>query len=312
MAARASCTDGAAARCTQRRLSWPRCALGIAWGHASLVALALAAPALTQGWGGPAGRLAARLIAWSALAPASLTVAFVTHTAEPFSALARTGLPSYALPLPALLGAAGTWCWCAVTRTGGARRRLARVLLACGLVAAVLAGAVLLDAAVKERRGEKLFMSMVAGDDPPWQLPAARARARELATRYPQTRWASEAWRVLALDAERRGSQEDAAQAWRSFEECFADEDLPGRALAALGIARALDGQVPSDETAAHYLAARHRIARAAPDTQSWIAVQAANELARLARQGSLYATASYWESRASLCDEHRPNRDGG
>ncbi len=284
----------------------------MAWGHAALGALVLATSALEPGWGGWAGSRAIGLLAWSALLPASIGVALATLTDDPLAAVRGSGLPWYALPAPALVGAALLLGWATLARRGSLCRRVARAGLACAVLTAILSGVGVLGAAARERSAERLFLRMTSGDDPPWQVPAARATARELAGRYPETRWASEAWRVLALDAELRGAPADAARAWRGFERCFADYELPGRALAALGLARALDGRVPADELTARYLAARHGIARAGPDTQSWIALRAAVDLARLARQGSLYATASYWESRTTAPDEHAPTRDGG
>ena len=298
---------------TRRALAvWGPPALGLIWGHASLAGLAVIESLLAVPGGEAIDRWALSALAWTLLLPLSVTAALANQSAEPLSAVVHAGLPAHLLPVPAVVGLG------LVTVSMRLLRRSAfRGLVQLGLGLAIVVSGVSADAvwaAVShERAGERLFLRMVATDARPWEVPASRSMARTLVARYPRTRWASEAWRVLASDAEVRGAWREAADGWQEFGRCFGDDQaVPGRALASFNVARLLEGRAPGEIVSGHYLDARRALARAGPQTQPWIAGQAARGLARLALQEGLYATAGYWGSRCEIGEGHGAFRTEG
>lgn len=298
MAARASCTERAiAARrwVTYAARSWRAPAAGIAWGHATLITAA-AMPALAHAMpqpGHPSG-VWITVFEWTALLPLSVTVALAAGSTEPLAAISR-GVPAYALPLPALAGCAlaTAVAWLArATQTRSAVLTLLTAFLATALFSAATATVSL----VRERAAAELFGEAVSAATEPWRVASSRAAARTLVRRYPETTWASEAWRIIAIDAGVRGSQREEEAAWRGFRASFEPHESAGRALASLNLARLALGR-PDDVAFGHYLTARRAVNRSGPDVQQWIALRAASELERLALRKGLYATALYWAS---------------
>lgn len=172
------------------------------------------------------------------------------------------------------------------------------------LVAGCVSGALSARTMSEEHSADRLFLRMVATDAPPWEDPGSRSAARTLVARHPESHWASEAWRVIAIDAEKRGDVPGAVAAWQALGECFSDTAAPGRALAALCVARLLEQSAPADVAATHYLRAHRSIGTGNEGVQAWIAPESARGLVRVSRREGLYATASYWEHRSNLDTE--------
>lgn len=314
MAARASSTE-AVARPRARLAApagWVPAALGIGWGHATLVGLDAVSPLFAVATrGGVSTPWPFAVLQWTLALPLTAAGAFVFGSADPLAELVAAGLPPLAMALPAVVG------WSVVTLgTRAARIRTLRVplLVALALITAA-AGASLMAATTivaRERAAERLFLEMANTDEPPWSVAASRAAARVLVGDFAGTRWTSEGWRVIANDAEARGDPGAAARAWRAFGESFPDEAVPGRAVALLSLARAVDGRAPDDVAATHYLDARRTLARAGPHVQTWIAAEAAEALERLALRQGLHATANYWATRARAARTEGNGRTGG
>lgn len=183
-------------------------------------------------------------------------------------------------------------------RPPGARVPALAILLALVLVALVAAGAVY---ARHERSdaADRLYLRMVATDDEPWRVPASRVAARAIAERHPDSRWASEAWRVIALDAESRCDTPTAVAAWGSFVEFFSEARGPGIAYGQLSVARLheADGEMRAADR--HYRAALRSIASVENRMQTWIAIDAARSVARIRRGDGEWAETIAWEVRA-------------
>ncbi|MFU8890312.1 MAG: hypothetical protein ACNA76_01445 [Anaerosomatales bacterium] len=300
MAAKASCTEAVREHGSRRGSAtarWTRAFAGIAWGHACLIAASTLVPAEGIRAGAELGSPALRVLEWTLLLPLSLSVAVVHGSASPLDAMASEGLPLAALPLPALAG----WAIVAlVTALLATRRRAAaRAVLALVLLAGCVSGVASARIAASERAAEQLFLRMVATDSRPWEDPGSRSAARTLVARHPDSRWASEAWRVIAIDAEQRGDVSGALAGWRAFAECFGDTAAPGPAFAALSVARLLEQSAPADISATHYLRAHRSIGAGEESVQAWIAPESARGLVRVSRREGLYATAWYWERRS-------------
>jgi hypothetical protein len=276
--------------------------LGMTWGHACLVAAGctVAPTATLSGTSDVLPWL--RLLEWTLMLPLTLSMVMVHRTSAPLETLASEGIPLQALALPALVG------WSLATL--GARlwryQRgvLVRTILAASLMAGALSGVSSARAIADERAAERIFVRMVAADTAPWDEPAARSAARMLVARYPDSRWASEGWRVVATDAVQREDLPEALEAWRSFEACFDHAEAPARAFGALNRARILESIAPADVVAAHYLRALRTIERGDGTAQSWIAPESARGLAEAAQRDGLHATAGYWAARANAHEE--------
>jgi hypothetical protein len=277
--------------------------LGMTWGHACLVAAGYTVAPPASWAEAPDGLPWLRLLEWTLMLPLTLSMVMVHRTSAPLETLTSEGIPLQALALPALAG------WSLATlgaRMWRYRRGVpVRVLLAASLLAGGLSGVSAARAIADERAAERIFMRMVAADTDPWKEPASRSAARMLVTRYPDSRWASEGWRVVATDAELREDLPEALGAWRSFEACFDHAATTGRAFGALNTARILESRAPADVVAAHYLRALRTIERGDGTAQSWIAPESARGLAKASRQDGLHATAEYWTARANAHEEH-------
>lgn len=283
---------------------WAPTFIGIAWGHACLVATAWIASSAGVWAGDPAALASLRALEWTFMLPLSASVAAVHRTTSPLAMFVSDGMPVHALPLPALAG-----CVLALACAALWRQRthaLARVCLLAMALALCHSGVSSAHAITTERAAERLFLRMVAADTAPWEEPASRSAARTLVLRHPGSRWASEAWRVVATDAELRGDLSEALAAWESFGACFGDTAMPGRALASLNVAQILERRTPADLAAAHYLRALQTLGRGNGSAQPWIAAASARGLERISRRAGLYATADYWAARARANERQR------
>lgn len=236
--------------------------------------------------------------------PLSASVAVVHRTTTPLATMLADGIPVPAIPLPALTGWALALLCAALWRHRA--HTLARVGLSTMALALCFSGVSSANAIAGERAAERLFLRMVATDAAPWNEPASRSAARTLVRRHPESRWASEAWRVVATDAELRGDLPEALDAWESFGACFGDTAIPGRALASLNVARILEKSAPADLAAMYYLRALRTLGRSNWSAQPWIAAECARGLERTSRREGLYATADYWAARARTNERHQ------
>jgi hypothetical protein len=278
-------------------------ATGVLWGHACVfAAVSTVVPLVSRAQTATAPPWL-RVLEWTLMLPLSLSLALAERTLSPLEALASQGIAWPTLALPALTGSAlvmlGDVLW--RHRYGVA----ARTVLAAFLITSALSGVAAARTAADEGAAEQVFMRMTADDPAPWDEPASRSAARTLVARYPESRWASEAWRVIAIDAEQRDQPNEALEAWRSFETCFDDATASGRAVGALARARILELNGPPDVVAAHYLRALRTMERGDGTAQPWIAPESARGLARVARRSGLHATAGYWTARVHAHDQN-------
>jgi hypothetical protein len=266
--------------------------LGLAWGHLNLVGSGLLWSLAPAGSSAPAGWLV--MARWTLGLPLSLTTALTSlgHGMREWAGPAQT--PAWALPLPALIGCALAW---GVTNLCSSTTRL-RVIARGACVAfcfvAFLAALGSARAFDRERVAEGLFLDAMATNAQPWLVPSSRAAARTLIRQYPRTQWASEAWRIIALDAEVSGRRDLAQAAWCEFRDCFAD-DAPGHALGSLRVAQFAEESLTPQAAYQHYLEARRSMAHAGPGVQGWMNADVTGGLARIAWDEGLYATAAYW-----------------
>lgn len=290
----------------RRRLGRPTrlaIALGLIWGHLSLVSAGVFEMPSSSLRGG--GLWPLMLGRWTFGLPVTLADMLSSFIQRGHVVSEAAGSAAWALPLPALIGCALAWGvvrFCGLTRLRSVTHGMA-VALCLG---ALLSGIGVAQAHDQERAAEELFLDAMATDDQPWLVPASRAAARTLIRRYPHTRWASEAWRIAAFDAETCGDLTFARMAWREFRDCFSD-DAPGYAFGSLRLAQlAEEGSTPQ-VAYEHYLEARRCIARAGPEFQRWVFADATTALARIAWSQGLYATAAYWKT-ASVHLSHTEN----
>ena len=238
-----------------------------------------------------------RAASWTALAPLRLaqlvTSAAGLRTADGDVSFAAAILcPVLAMAL----------CVALVAALGRSRRRVLAVAIvgAAALFAAVSSAGLamqLRDVVI----AEQVFASLATRGG--WSVlrPDAGAvgDARAFLHAHPDSRWTSEAWRVLAADASARGRDEEAAEAWRSFRGCFRDPIAPGVAYAEYSRGLCEERLGCSGEARRCYQAAIAVIRARRDGVQSWIAVESARRLATLDRATGMVATADYWTSKS-------------
>ena len=310
MAARASSTEPARDRASAPT-RWLAATFGTAWGHASLAAAGWIAQVAAPVMDTPAGSTSLRLLEWSVLLPLSLGAAATHATTRPLATLLGEGLPVPALVLPAVAGCAIALAGSYALRSSGGRRVVRTCLLTAVLIS-ILSGASLSRALADDRAAERLFLRMVAADSAPWEEPTSRSAARTLVGRHPDSRWASEGWRVVATDAELRGEPAEAVEHWKAFGACFGEEAVPGRALAEFNVARLLEERAPADVAAAHYRQAFRTVGETGATSQLWIGVESSRALETLSRDQGLYAIANRWATHARMYESDRHEEDQG
>lgn len=132
----------------------------------------------------------------------------------------------------------------------------------------------------------------------------AVADARRFAWRHRDSRWASEALRVLALDATAQGRYHEAAEIWMRFAASFAEPGLPGVAYGDFSAAMCEErlGDVISARRL--YAASVTVIRRRGGDLQGWIAASAAKRIAGIDASRAMTASSRYWLAKAEAFDE--------
>lgn len=274
--------------------------LGLAWGHLSLLGWSLLA-ALNPDSNTTVAGMWMHIARWTAGLPVTIVAMLTAQTTgQPLT------LPTWAWPLPALLGSAITWGISRIYRRTLSRRG-AHAALAVFVSVSLISTVAVAHAADRERVAEELFFSMLETDTDPWTVPGSRAAARTLVRRYPETPWASEAWRLVAIEAEARGDTASAQRAWAAFRDCFGDAD-PGRALGSLRLAQLTSSEHATDIARAHYLDAYRTMSRIRSGVQGWIGTESARGLEDLARSNGQHATSLYWareRARSNVNDEH-------
>ncbi len=146
---------------------------------------------------------------------------------------------------------------------------------------------------------DRLFARMVATDELPWNVRTSRIAARTLVESYPESRWASEAWRVIALDAESRCDTGTASAAWESFAGAFEDGQAPGAAFGHYNLGRLKESGGDARGAEGHFRTAIRVIGSHESGVQTWIAADSARSIARIKRRACQWAETNAWKMRA-------------
>ena len=236
---------------------------------------------------------------WTALAPLSLASPVTFAGQGPGGGVVTAlELPVWRLALSLALGVG--LCLVVVWLLGRQRWRNAAL---CGLAVFVALGATS-SAAVTLRlrdaaRAEAAFFALLSGVEVAHRDAATVAGARDFARRYPDSRWAGEALRIVAMAEWDAGRIDAAAQLWAAFESRFRDRSAPGVAYAHYSLALC-DERLGKELSARRHLRTAIETIRVRGDgMQSWIATDAAKSLASLEESAGRYAMAGYWNTKS-------------
>ena len=140
--------------------------------------------------------------------------------------------------------------------------------------------------------------------DPVRPSGAIVTEARNFMRMHPNSRWAPEALRVMALDASAHGRYREAAETWMRFAGSFAEPGLPGVAYGQYSAALCEEqlGDVISARRLYGMSAAVIR--RRGGDVQGWIAASAARSIARIDASRAMNASSAYWLAKAAAFNE--------
>ena len=143
-----------------------------------------------------------------------------------------------------------------------------------------------------------------ASPDPVRPNDAVVNEARNFTGMHPNSRWAPEALRVMALDASAHGKYREAAETWMRFAGSFAEPGLPGVAYGEYSAA--LCEEQLGDVVSARRLYAMSAavISRRGGDVQGWIAASAARHIARIDASRAMNASSEYWLAKAAAFNE--------
>jgi len=123
--------------------------------------------------------------------------------------------------------------------------------------------------------------------------------ARRFAVAHPESRWAPEALRVLALDAVAHRRYPEAAASWLSFAESFAKPGLPGQAYGEYNAALCEEKRGDAASARKHYASSVCTIRQRGGDLQGWIAAEAAKRIARIDASRAMRASSQYWVAKS-------------
>ncbi len=173
----------------------------------------------------------------------------------------------------------------------------------CGLTVFVALSATSAAAVTMQLRdaaqAERAFFALLSGVDVAHRDAATVAGARDFARRYPDSRWAGEALRIVAMAEWDAGRIDAAAQLWAAFESRFRDRSAPGVAYAQYSLALC-DERLGKEVSARRHLRTAIETIRVRGDgMQSWIATDAAKSLASLEEAAGRYAMAGYWNTKS-------------
>ena len=264
---------------------------GLAWAQAALVTASVVVPQRLE----LAPRIARGpfylLVRWTLLAPLSAAVRIVSASGAEVSAVRPTFTAAALCALLAMCGCLGWASLLSRSRLRVVARCVGGIALVVTLLAVTAVAGQLRDAAVAERA----YFALVSRVEKPWTDDATVAGAQAFVTRYPLSRWRSEALRILAMHAELRGHTAEAEAMWQQFEACFDDPLAPGVAWAEYSRALCLERLGEPGPATSHHLAAIGVIRSRTDGVQAWIAPEAAKRVAQLQRQAGMPLTAAYW-----------------
>lgn len=287
-----------AATGTGTRRVWAAVLAGLAWAQGGIAVTLVVLPKYVVPGDLIANSRWYRLASWTLLAPVTLASRLAQGNTTAGPPAEAVGLSLAALLVGPVL-AVGL-CLPASWGLGSPKwRRCA----ACGIATVAVLGAAsgiavalqLRDAAL----AEKTFFAMVSRVDAPHKDAATVTAAREFTERHPDSRWAGEALRIVAMSEGDAGRFEVASVLWSRFASRFSDRTAPGVAFAEYN--RALcDEHLGNDRAAQSHLHAAIETIRARGDgIQAWIATDAAKRLSVLERSEGQYALASYWKTKS-------------
>lgn len=239
-----------------------------------------------------------RIASWTLLAPITLASRLTPVRTSAGSAVTTTELSLAVLLLCPLL--AVVLCLSGMRTLSSPRwwRWGVCILAAAGLLSVVCATAVALqlrDAAL----AEKAFFAIVSRVDEPSKDAATVSAVREFTQRHPDSRWAGEALRIVAMAEWDAGHVAAASELWGRFASRFRNRIAPGVAYAEYNTALC-DERLGNDRAAQSHLRAAIEIIRCRGDgIQGWIATDAAQRLSVLKRLEGRYALAGYWKTKS-------------
>ncbi|NTU71158.1 MAG: hypothetical protein HGB10_04995 [Coriobacteriia bacterium] len=175
-------------------------------------------------------------------------------------------------------------------------RVAASAVIATALLAGGAGSVMVAHALWDGQRAEAVFFDLLGRQGAPQRDPSVVASARDFASRYPDSRWASEALRIQAVAASERGSTAEEVELWERFSACFRNRAAPGVAIAEYNLGRCARRIGSRAVAAEHFAAALALIDRRDDGVQSWIATASLAGLRDLARERGRHALASRWD----------------
>lgn len=175
-------------------------------------------------------------------------------------------------------------------------RDVAALVLVSALCAAGLGGWRQLDRA---QRAERSFFALVSEAQVPWRDRATVSAADRFAAEHPESRWAGEALRIVAMSRMAEKRWPEALVLWRRFDREFAQTGLPGEAYAEHALGECAEALGRPRKAAAHYRAAVWLLGARTDGIQGWLAADAATRLSRLEGRRGLVAVSHYWNERS-------------
>lgn len=215
---------------------------------------------------------------------------------------ARGGITSLAAAVAAAVGCGVGVALQVVTFMPGARRLL--VVGGVGLALVAVVSSFGLSMQLHElvlAESEFVAADRFMCSDPQHPDDMTVAAAARFATVYPQSRWAPEALRVLALGAAAHGRYKDAAELWLRFARSFAKPGLPGQAYGEYCAALCEEQWGDALSARHHYTRAVSVIRQRGGDLQGWIAADAALRIARIDASRAMGASSRYWITKAGV-----------
>jgi hypothetical protein len=240
-----------------------------------------------------------RLASWTLLAPLTLASSAAPSASAPGSGpLGSLELPAWRLGLSLAVGVG--LCLLAARLLG---HRRSRTVALCGLVLFAALGTASAAAVTLQLRdavqGERSFFTLLSGVEVAHRDAATVAGARDFARRYPDSRWAGEALRIVAMAEWDAGRIDVAARQWEAFASRFQDRSAPGVAYAEYNLALC-DERLGREAAAGQHLRTAIETIRIRGDgIQSWIAAAAAERLASLEGIAGRYSMAGYWNTKS-------------
>jgi len=279
---------------------WAAIAAGIVWAQVGIALKLLVLPGYIALGDRVVEGAWFRLGEWTLLAPITLATRLVSPlAASDAAALAGSAGPTQAvLTVSSCAGVALCATVWRVLATPKWRRVGVASLVAFGLLGAASVGVVALQLH-QAAAAQQSFFAMVSRVDAAHKDPATVSAAREFARRHPDSRWAGEALRIVAMAEWDAGHVRTASQLWRQFASRFRDPTAPGVAYAEYSIALCYERMGRRDEARRHHRAAIDVIRARGDGIQAWIASDAAARLSAAERHDGRHALAGYWNTKS-------------